>query len=182
MTKINLLPSKGTPQARKGRPPRLTVIVATEVALLLVAAVYSGRYFAIKDAQRETEHIRVQIAAMTQDLEMLNQARARTRQIEEILSEVDALVASGQRPVPVLREARAIVPGDVWLASFSVEPDGSASLSGSTFEMESVARFSRQLVHSPLFDSVQVGAVRLSMKSGEPTYDFSMKCSVGSRR
>ncbi|OPZ63096.1 MAG: Fimbrial assembly protein (PilN) [Firmicutes bacterium ADurb.Bin506] len=181
MTKINLLPQQRAPKRQKRLGP-IVWIVLLEVVLLAASTVYSARHFSIVSMRDEAAQLREQVAAFKTDLEMIDAVQARTKAAQSVIDEIQGLAALGHRPVPVLREIKAITPGDVWVTSFNVKPDGAVSIGGGAFSMESVARMARQLVHSWAFDSVEVGDVNL-VPAGDPQhYTFTMTCSVQAGR
>lgn len=181
MTKINLLPQERAPKRQK-RPGPIIWIILLEVALVAASTVYSARYFSIQSMRAEAVELKEQIASFKPSLEMIDAVQARTKLVQSVVDEIQGLSTLGHRPVPVLREIKAITPGDVWLTRFDVKPDGSVSIGGGAFSMESVARMARQLVHSWAFASVEVGAVNL-VPDGDPQhYAFTMTCSVQAGR
>ncbi|NLM64044.1 MAG: hypothetical protein GX183_02175 [Firmicutes bacterium] len=178
MPKINLLPEKRKAARKRGASGTLVAIVLLELLLVMASAVYSHRHFTIISLQAETAQVKQQVASLKPDLDMIDSVQVRTKEIESILQEVDSLAAAGHRLVPVLREIRTIIPGDVWFTGFRVDDKGAVSISGGAFAMESVARTARQLVHSALFDSVKVGAVTLVASGDQDYYTFTMSCTV----
>ena len=177
MPRINLLPER---EARKApvSPKRLVFIIIVEVAVVAALTVYLSQLFTIRQMEKELAQVRAQIAAMQQDLDILNQVQARTKDIRALADEIRSIQAENRAPAPVLRELRSVVPQDVWLESFAADPKGSISLGGATFSMESAARLSLQLERSPVFADVKLSSVTLGSRGESQVYTFNIGCAL----
>ena len=177
MPRINLLPER---EARKApvSPKRLFFIIVVEVAVVAALTVYLSQLFTIRQMEKELAQVRAQIAVMQQDLDILNQVQARTKDIRALADEIRSIQAENRAPAPVLRELRSVVPQDVWLESFAADPKGSISLGGATFSMESAARLSLQLERSPVFADVKLSSVALGSRGESQVYTFSIGCAL----
>jgi len=177
MPRINLLPER---EARKApvSPKRLFFIVVVEVIVVAALTVYLSQLFTVRQMDKELAQVKAQLAAMQQDLDILNQVQARTRDIRALEDEIRSIQAENRAPAPVLRELRSVVPQDVWLESFAADPKGSISLGGATFSMESAARLSLQLERSPVFADVKLSSVTLGSRGESQVYTFNIGCAL----
>ena len=103
MPRINLLPER---EARKApvSPKRLFFIIVVEVAVVAALTVYLSQLFTIRQMEKELAQVRAQLAAMQQDLDILNQVQARTKDIRALADEIRSIQAENRAPAPVLRE------------------------------------------------------------------------------
>lgn len=178
MPRINLLPER---EAKKKpvSPKRLIFIVLVEVVVVAVIAFFLNQLFTMRRMEQELAQVKAQLAAMQQDLDVLNRVQSRTKEMGALADEIRSIQAENRAPAPVLRELRNVIPRDVWLESFSADPKGAISISGATFSMESAARLSLQLERSPLFADVKLDSVALGTRGQSQVYTFNIGCALG---
>lgn len=176
-TRINLLPKEASKEARVTIVP-LVLIALLSTALMLFSAFMTMKYQEAKAMERRIAEARTVLDSINRDVELLKQVEQRIALMDAKLKQREEIEAGAFHPRGLLQELKDIIPADVWLVDMAVAKGNILALKGTTFSLESVARFVLNLQQSERFSSVNVSSVERTLVGEREVLEFQIQCEV----
>jgi len=116
---LELLPVAMRPR-RLTRPQTITLGMAAATALLGILALLAPGW----REQRHLKRVNAEIARLEPTVKEVDRVARELERKRKLLASVDAIEATGIRPLPVLRDLTELLPNDAWLTTVSLDGKG----------------------------------------------------------
>lgn len=180
-TRINLLPREASKETRVNIVP-VVLVSLLSAALMLFSAFITLQYQETKVMERKVAEARAVLDGINRDVELLKKVEQKIALMDAKLKQREEIEAGALRPRGLLQELKDIIPADVWLVDMGVAKGNVLALRGTTFSLESVARFVLNLQQSERFSSVGVSSVERTLIGEREVLEFQIQCEVATGR
>jgi len=177
LIKVNLLPLEFQRKAAE-RVNVWWLAILPVVVLCFLVPNYLSTVNKLKSVKKKLD-------AVNQEVEKYKGVKERLKSIEEEIKGLESNITfirekkSKQKFwAEVLDKLSAVLPGDIWLESLSISPEGTITMSGNTFRYSSVATFYRALNSSSYFGGATLASCSKTYgEGGKPdSVTFSISC------
>ncbi|MCD6413637.1 MAG: PilN domain-containing protein [Elusimicrobia bacterium] len=185
MIRINLLPSEIEKRAVAQR--RTILIASAVVAVLLVfVGIYFMRLAKITTLKGELKKLTAEHRKYEKDLKKINEMESQKAALQNKLNVINELMGS-RLDYPKMMEIltrKDVIPGKVWLKSFSSQGTGKIKLTLDLEAMDNyaVADFLANLEKSPRFDNIKINGFSPSSSGDKKTRVFGISCDYKPER
>ncbi len=173
MIRINLIPYREARRRAQSHQHAAIFAAVLAVAVVLVVGVHQFTGAQLDQLKTETLALQRQNIALKHKIGRISDLDDKRAEVRRKLAVIDQLQDGRFDTLETLHAIAATIPNNVWLKSVEYR-DQKVRLVGWGESNKAVARFMRQLDHSPQFNDVRLGEIRRVLMAGLPMRHFTL--------